>query len=579
MKRKYIHSVIVLGMLFLIAGGGIAIRGGIAQADAPVALSEQVDPVISQSKLVQSAPVSQPLAISVGLQMRNGGELDSLLQAISDPNSSLYHHYLTPSQFTQEFGPTRGQVQQVKSYLQAMGMKVADVAPDNLLLNANATVEQAQRAFNVHINTYRRGKETYYANNSVVKVPASIRAIVTAVTGLDSHVKLHHNSQKANLTRKVAPVGYTPGDIANAYDIAPLQSAGFLGDKQTIALFEMDGYQASDIVNYMQYFNPALTASTAVSNLTNVLVDNYNGAATSNAIEVSLDVEMIDAIAPHANVLVYEGPNTLQGQNDTYARIVNDNKAQIVSISWGACEANSGDPELQLLHNLFKQGVAQGMSFFAAAGDYGAYDCGDTNLAVDYPGSDPYVTSVGGTSLQLNTNGIIQSEVAWGVPTTDPNSFTLGSGGGGGLSSYFSLPSWQKGPGVQNSYSNGKREVPDVSANADNAYGYAIYCTVAPSCDSSGWNNTAGTSSGAPLWAASTSLINQYMEVQGKKPLGQMNRVLYKLFNSTPTYPAFHDITLGNNLFYPATGNYDLASGMGSPDVFNMARDLVINAG
>ncbi len=83
--------------------------------------------------------------------------------------------------------------------------------------------------------------------------------------------------------------------------------------------------------------------------------------------------------------LVYEGPNTVQGMNDTYAKIVNDNKAQIVSTSWGVCETYSGNTELQLLDNLFKQGASQGMSFFAAAGDAGAYDCGDTNLAVDFP--------------------------------------------------------------------------------------------------------------------------------------------------------------------------------------------------
>jgi subtilase family serine protease len=592
MKRTYMRSLIITGLLLLIVGAGIAVKGGVAQADTPVAVDNHVDPAISQSQLVQTAPESQPLDISVGLQIRHKDEFDNLLGAMYDPASPTYQQYLTPDQFTQEFAPTDDQVQQVENYFQSQGLTVTNVAPDNLLLDVQGTVAQAQQAFSVHINTYRSGHQTYYANNTPVKVPRSIRTLVTAVTGLDSRIKMHHNYQNATTVAKATPTGYSPKDISTAYDINPLQSAGFLGDKQTIALFEMDGYLASDVANYMQYFNPAslattltsgvanpLSATAAVSNLTNVMVDNYNGAAGGGAGEVSLDIEMVDAVAPHANILVYEGPNTQQGINDTYAKIINDNKAQVVSTSWGECESYAGNTELQVLDNLFKQGAAQGMSFFSAAGDAGAYDCGDTNLAVDSPSSDPYMTSVGGTTLQLNSNSTIASESVW----SDPNdNFTneQGVGGGGGLSGYFSLPGWQKGPGVQNSYSNGKREVPDVTAGANNNYGYSIYCTVqAALCASTGWNQLGGTSAGAPLWAASAALINQYMQTQGKRSLGQMNPVLYRLSNAAHPYAPFHDITTGDNLYYRATANYDMASGLGSPDVFNIARDLVINAG
>ena len=114
-------------------------------------------------------------------------------------------------------------------------------------------------------------------------------------------------------------------------------------------------------------------------------------------------MEIVAAMAPHANQIVYEGPNTTQGLNDTYNKIVTDNKAQIASTSWGLCENSSGSAELQTLDAIFKQGATQGISFFAASGDSGAYDCGDTNLAVDSPADDPYVTGVGGTNLQLNS--------------------------------------------------------------------------------------------------------------------------------------------------------------------------------
>ncbi|HEY5003711.1 MAG TPA: protease pro-enzyme activation domain-containing protein, partial [Ktedonobacteraceae bacterium] len=199
MKRTYMRSLIITGLLLLIVGAGIAVKGGVAQADTPVALDNQVDPTISQSQLVQSAPASQPLDISVGLQIRHSGEFNNLLSAMYDPASPTYQQYLTPDEFTQEFAPTDNQVQQVENYLQDQGMTVTSVAPDNLLLDVQSTVAQAQQAFSVRINTYKSGHQTYYANNSPVKLPRSIRMLVTNVAGLDSHIKLHHNYQKAML--------------------------------------------------------------------------------------------------------------------------------------------------------------------------------------------------------------------------------------------------------------------------------------------------------------------------------------------------------------------------------------------
>ncbi|HYX50730.1 MAG TPA: S8 family serine peptidase, partial [Ktedonobacteraceae bacterium] len=282
-----------------------------------------------------------------------------------------------------------------------------------------------------------------------------------------------------------------------------------------------------------------------------------------------LDMEVVGALAPHASQIVYEGPNTTQGLNDTYNQIVLGNKAHIVSTSWGLCEKDSGASELQTLDNIFKKGAAQGISFFAAAGDSGAYDCGDGSLGVDSPASDPFVTGVGGTNLQLNA-GAYGSESVWSNPS-DTQRSPNGAGGGGGLSNTFAQPSWQKGPGTQ----SGKREVPDVSADADPATGYATYCTVANAgCPSTGWITIGGTSAAAPLWAGSTALINQYLQSQNKALIGSANSALYGLFNAQQQSPAFHDVTSGNNLKYPATQGYDMASGIGSPDVDNIAHDL-----
>jgi hypothetical protein len=559
--------------------------GAHADPNAPMALNEQVVPLVQQSHLLRAVDASQPLNLSVSLQLRNQDELDSLLNALYDPMSSQYHQYLTPQQFSQLFAPTPDEVQQVTAYLQSRGLTVTSISSNNLLIDATGTVAQAQQAFSTQINMYQLGAHTFYANANAPSVPSVISPLVASINGLDNSVQpqplyqrmitqrskslvQQHIKQIKHTQQFATPNGYGPTDLTGAYDAATLHDIGMLGDNQTVALFELDGYLPNDVAQYAKTYNLGNPT------LSNVLVDGFSGSAGQNAVEVELDIELMTAMAPHANQLVYEGPNTPQGMNDTYNKIVTDNRAQIVSISWGLCETSTPPGELQTLDTIFKQGAAQGMSFFAAAGDSGAYDCADTNLAVDSPADDPYVTSVGGTTLQVN-NGMYGSETVWSNPHSISHG-PEGAGGGGGLSKIFKQPAWQVGPGVKNSYSNGYRQVPDVAANADPATGYAMYCTVTNAgCNSSGWLVVGGTSGAAPVWSGSAALINQYLQNNGQKRIGYANPTLYMLFNAQQVFPAFHDITTGNNLYYPATADYDLASGMGSPDIYNIARDLL----
>ncbi|MGZ4123537.1 MAG: S53 family peptidase, partial [Tumebacillaceae bacterium] len=203
--------------------------------------------------------------------------------------------------------------------------------------------------------------------------------------------------------------------------------------------------------------------------------------------------------------------------------------------------------------------ATQGQSVYAASGDSGAYDCGTSTLDVDNPANDPYVTGVGGTKLTLS-GGAYSSEKVW--------SNTLYSeGGGGGISRVYSKPSWQTGTGTTNSYSNGMRQVPDVSADADPSSGYSIY-------SAGSWTVYGGTSCAAPLWAGITAVNNQYAASKSKPNLGQANPTLYSKFNTTQTYAPYHDITSGSNLYYPATTGYDQASGIGSPNAYNLIRDI-----
>lgn len=564
MRRNIVFVVIAL----LLIGASLASVRMLVHADANqrLALNSDVMPLVQHARLQQAADPQQQLHLSIGLHLRNSAVLDRLLQAIYDPRSAQYHHYLTPALFNLFFAPAPGQVRQVASFLQSQGLTVTAIASNNQLIDVTGSVSQVQQAFDTRINNYWLGGHIFYANATAPSLPASLIPLVTSVGGLDNGLHYQPHYRRLN-ARAAAPGGYTPDDLAAAYDATPLQNAGFLGDGQAVALFELDGYQAGDVAQYFQAYglgNPSIT---------NVLVDGFNGSAGQGAIETELDIEVTAALAPRARQIVYEGPNTTQGLNDTYNRIVTDHKAHIAVVSWGICESSSGPGELQTLDNIFKQAAAQGISIFAASGDAGAYDCGDSNPAVDSPASDPYVTGVGGTNLQLNS-GAYTYESVWSNPKSKLRS-PRGAGSGGGISNTFKLPAWQSGPGVDNQYSNGNRQVPDVTADADPTTGYSIYCTVMNAgCPPSGWITVGGTSAAAPLWAGSMALINQYLRTDGKARVGFANPTLYRLFNVQQAFPAFHDITGGTNLLYSATKGYDLASGLGSPDIYNVARDL-----
>jgi subtilase family serine protease len=578
MQRRFVRIIFPVCLLLLVISAGFVTVRTLAYVNNPtyVPLGEHNVPLLAQSQQVQEeADPEQRISLSLSLRWRNAPALVRLLRDLYDPRSPSYHRFLRPEQFHQRFAPTTDQVNTITAFLQQQGLRVEGVTPNNLLINTTGTIEQIQKAFKTNINMYSHNKRIFYANTTNPSLPATLSPLVTSINGLDGsfHFEPRYRQQTEPLThpfiqkqQAVDQNGYTPSDLAKVYNALPLQQAGLKGENQTIALFELDGYSQSDIEHYFDTYN------LGTPNLSNVLVNGATGIPGFNALEPELDIEIIGALAPKANMIVYQGPNNTQGINSTFSRIVNDNRAKIVSISWGYCEEVTGYAEIRTLNSIFAQGAAQGMAFFAASGDAGAYDCQDDQKGVSYPASDPYVTGVGGTTLTLNEDGTRQQEIAWSNPNVKRG--PMGSGSGGGLSSYFGRPSWQSGDGVQNSYSNGKRSVPDVSANADPATGYAIYCTVASAwCPSSGWLKVGGTSAAAPLWAAGMALVNQYMQNAGEDPVGYANPQLYRLFNED-TGTAFNDITQGSNLFYPATTGYDLATGIGAPNFHALALAL-----
>ncbi|HYT40499.1 MAG TPA: S53 family peptidase, partial [Acidimicrobiia bacterium] len=302
-------------------------------------------------------------------------------------------------------------------------------------------------------------------------------------------------------------------------------------------------------------------------NVTRVTVDGGT-ADTSGAGEVMLDADIVMGQVPNAQILVYVAPNSDAGAIDEYRTIVNEDRAQVISISWGLCETYQGSSGARAENNLFKQAAAQGQSIFAASGDDGSADCygidGTTTLAVDDPASQPFVTGVGGTTL---SSTVPRREAVWNAG---------GYGGGGGVSQLWSMPTYQAGVHLAGSApcgAAGCRQVPDVAASADPAHGYPVYCSVRTACGRGGWMAFGGTSGAAPLWASAAVLVNEACGPQRR--LGFANPALYS------AAPALNDTDAGNNDAvggnggaFSAGSGYDLATGLGTPNVAALAAAL-----
>jgi kumamolisin len=445
--------------------------------------------------------------------------------------------------------------------LRASGLTVGSVSTNRTIVEATGQVAAVETAFSVTISDWhdRDQNRDFFGNDTEPTLPATIASYVVGVAGLNNHYPLHRLGPAPRVGGGPAG-GYTPAELKTAYDVTPLASAGYNGTGQRLGLFELDGFQQSNITTYDTQYGLVSPVPTKV------LISGGPGPLGGGEIEVELDIEVMHAIAPASPITVWEGPNSDAGANATYNAMVTSNTTKSNSTSWGICEPNTTTAEMTTLDNIFKQGAAQGQSFFAASGDYGAYDCGTRRLAVDSPAGDPYVTASGGTNLALNADSSYQSESAW-----SDRGYSPPAGTGGGLSSFWARPNWQTGPGVANSYSNGKRQVPDVALDADPRTGYSVYVTYA---GVTGWNVVGGTSAAAPGWAAFTGVYNQYAAAYGKPNLGYANPTLYSTGSYAQAYPPYHDITTGNNLYYQTTAGWDYPTGWGSFDANNLARDV-----
>ena len=546
-----------------------------AQGAGRQMLREQIPPAIARFHLTPLHPlaVTNRLNLAIGLPLRNQDALNKLLAEIYDPGSTNYRHYLTPEQFAARFGPTEEDYQSLINFAKTNGLTVTATYPNRALLDVTGSAATIEKVFHVTLNVYQHPSEdrTFYAPNTEPSINLSVP--ILHVSGLDNYslprpAALKKNPLNSKPTGVVPAAGGSgPGssfmgkDFRNAY--APgvkLDGAG-----QLVGLLEFNGFYSNDIAAYRTAAGippvPILTS----------LIGGFDGIPTGDTtavLEVSMDIELVISMATNlAGVVVFEAAPT--GNFDSIlASMASSNQIKQFSSSWFVNQTT--DPNAD---QIFMNMAIQGQSFFQASGDGDAW----VNPIL-VPAASPYVTCVGGTTLTMNGLGAAYvSETVWNSGYSPPAWSPNGNGyigSGGGVSTVYSIPSWQQGINmVTNHGSTTMRNIPDVALTADNVY--VIYN------NGSIYTDGGGTSASAPLWAGFVALANQQAANLGKPSVGFLNPALYAIGNGPGYATAFHDITNGNNFSavspnnYPAVPGYDLCTGWGTPDGQNMINALV----
>jgi kumamolisin len=457
---------------------------------------------------------NQSITLTVALPLSNEAAAEALMVRMATPGDAHYGRFMTPDEVQAQFGPNEADVQQVSSTLSAAGLTVT--RSSNMTLSVSGNLATLEHVFQTNVHQFavpasgRSAGFTYHAALSKPVVPSAISAKVQSVVGFSnapvfrSHLMQAPSQIGSSPVRRLSDSGSGSGgglsarfgqltvlDFDQLYDVNPLLKAGIDGKGRTIGIVTLASFTQSDAFTYWN----SLGLKTNPKRITVVNVDGGSGPISDNAgsSETTVDVQQSGGIAPAANIIVYEAPNTSQAFLDAFVKAVSDNKADAISTSFGEPEifdtvtlggtvTNPLNGEqasfLQALHQQLVIAGLQGQSLSAAAGDSGAFDTvrafgfdlGFTDpLTVDYPGSDPALTAAGGTTLpgpqtfglpsgNLTINNPVERVWGWdyleplcealGLPATTEGFFECGifsAGTGGGVSVLFPLPAQQFG--------------------------------------------------------------------------------------------------------------------------------------
>jgi kumamolisin len=592
-----VAALLVAGVACSPGGAGSTPRAGstvAAGGSTGDGLAPGVRPGTHPRRFVGATDRGKVMNFSVVLRLAHERAMQAFLHAVNDPSSPEYRHYLTAAEFGQRFGLPAAEVDRIRTTLAGAGFSVNSAFPQRTTISLRGTVGSIDDFFSTRIGDFRdTDGRSYVAPLDPPVVPAALTPSVTGVAGL--------NGAPAPLPLAIPRgEGLFPQDAAKAYDITPLQQQGMTGKGQTIAVVSFASFRDQDVNAFVHHVG--LDAPPVSEAIEHVPVDGGNNDKTGDtSVEVNLDMDVVHGTAPQAKILNYEAPFTslssfVQGLGDAVNQVVSDGRANIVSISYGLCDAtrlSDGTPFLSPQDRAATEqdlaaARAAGVSVFVAAGDSGAFGCqrfdlNDTKVVPLWPGDSPNVISVGGTLLNVRKDGTYLSETGW--------EDVLSQGGtGGGVNPDDSAPDYQQGDLTVNGQKvpildpkrnpHGDRQGPDVAASADPDSGF--FTVHAVKGGNSVGEPIGGTSAATPFWAATMLLIQQFSEQQGAGKLPFIDSLLYRIAASKMNYDGvdspdepFHDVVLGGNRFDDCRVGWDFATGLGSPNAAVLATDVV----
>ncbi|MGI0091691.1 MAG: protease pro-enzyme activation domain-containing protein, partial [Nitrososphaerales archaeon] len=549
--------------------------------------------VISEASSLGPVNPATPVSFGVLLPSRNSAGLEQYINRVSNASSKQYHQFLSTGEYEKLYGPDGSEANLLTSYFASNGLAATlDKSNPDLMIIGGAASD-AEKALQVSIQSFKLGGTVFYSATSGPKLPSefsNIRAVFGLtnygseinVSGIPMVKVLGQVSANPAQTTTANTVYYSPSEIRQIYNSTALVNEGYTGSGIAIAIVDAfgDPYVQQELDNFSSEFNlPQAT-------INQICVDgpcNYaEGIAQGWNSEIALDVQWAHAMAPNAMINLYVARNNSFPLYDAVQKAVSDGVNSIISLSWGSPENSIAasaavapvfGENYPWLDQVFQQAAAQGMTVFASTGDWGAYDQTQGEVSpyggAIYPSTDPYVTAVGGTSLYMNASagytqspyfnatGVYGKETAWSW-----NNF-YGWATGGGYSTIFGAPNWQRGVS-----GGGARAVPDVAWDADPQTG-VIESVYDPATSSFTYFVVGGTSVGAPSWAGSFALIEQ--KAGGR--LGLINPMIYSIFNNSSEYSrGFHDVTSGNNNPDSAAVGWDPLTGVGSPNLGELAN-------
>ena len=491
----------------------------------------------------------QLVSLAVAMKYRNEAQLDQFVDAVSNPASPIFRHFLTNQQFDAYFAPAVRDYDRVAAALARAGFRVTPTA-NGTIIDADGPAAAAERYFNTEIHVVQQAgvRGLRYVNVRPAIMPAEIADAAETVVGFDSLQRAtpDHTMPIMNAVRPDAlsgkihgkAGGYSPYAIAQAYDY-PVQH-GMDGTGHAIGIAIDYDSSDNDLKAFAAYFGITRTGHNF-----HVPVDGGQPYNPNGSVESTLDTETVATLDPGADMYVYNfgAAFTFKEISDAYNKAVADNKVEVVSSSFGLCENDSPTSFNNTVTNITKQGAAKGISFVASTGDFGRGGKCSDGTGQDVPAVLKFFTSVGGADPTINSSGKLVSEFE-------------DSGSGGGPSDIFTIPSYQVG--LHGVFSTTKRNIPDVSGPyLPDAFYLAGQ-----------WGTIGGTSWAAPATAAFLVEANQ---VEGSRT-GFANPAIYGAFKMKG-YKDFNDLTSGNNGIACTVG-YDDCSGIGTLKAFALAGQM-----